>query len=149
MLSSSNRPRSWKRRKVGLDLSFNVKLFADLLRRPCRRRKERRVLELIGLLDDLDQRRGFSGDARDLQLAVGHMQFGQIGIVRQGLRERLEDNDGRRRFALLLRQLRRRFLKDPLAPAQKRDAPFGHLMRDLKSRRIELGADKYPSRECG
>ena len=50
-----------------------------------RRREECGVLELVGLLDDSDQRRGLARDAGDLQLAVGVMQLGQVSIVGQGL----------------------------------------------------------------
>ena len=126
-----------------------MELFADLQRGSRCRRKECGVFELIGLLDDLDQRRGFAGDASDLQFAVRHSQLGQICIVGQGLRERLEDDDSRRRFTLLLRQLRSCFLEDSRAPALERDTPFGHLPRDLCPRCFEISADKYPSRERG
>ena len=79
-----------------------MKLLADLKWGPRRRREKSGVLELLGLLDNPDQGRRFAGDAGDFQLTVGHMQFSQIRVVRQGLRQRLEHNDGRSHFPFLL-----------------------------------------------
>ena len=65
-----------------------MKLFAVSHRRARCRSEECGVLELIGLLDDPDQRGGLPGGSRYLHVAVGELQLGQVCIVGQRLRQR-------------------------------------------------------------
>src|SRR5260370_4317117 len=56
--------------------------------------------KMLRLLDQRDQRRRITGDAGDLQLGSGQMQFGDVSMIRQNLAQRVEHDHAGRRLIL-------------------------------------------------
>src|SRR5215468_949468 len=92
--------QSCPRTEYRFDASFDMKALAGITGRARRRRKEGGAREVRRLLDQPDQRWRVARDADQLQLVAFHAQLGDVGMIRQNLRQRLDDDDACRRLML-------------------------------------------------
>ena len=106
-----------------------------------RRGEECRVREMLGLFDELDQRRRVARKPGDLHLPVLDPQFIEISVVGQRLRKRLDHDDARRSGALSRLERRQRFVGDRAAPAYQCGVALGNPALEAHSLRVEIVAD--------
>lgn len=112
------------RRVDGLDASLNIEMLAGLVGRARRRREKRRAREMRGLLDQPDQRWRVATHANDLQTVADDAQLGQIRVIRQNLRQSLDDDDGRRYFVFAAFERGKRGIAESVAPNQRAGGPL-------------------------
>src|SRR5665213_3577325 len=91
---------SWVRRVLRFDPRLDMEAVARIGGRARRRSIERGAGKMLGLLDQRNQRWRVAGDPGYLQLAAGQMQFGDVGMIRKHLAQRLEHDHAGRRFIL-------------------------------------------------